>query len=133
MPATITIQVRDENFSGGVIRETPVGFSRERVTVQDIIESRVRQEVEQYNKKMPGVFQGLVEPSDAEKAINGVKLKPKKVVDAEKQVYVALDAFQKNGFFVMVDNQQCHDLDQEVLLTPRTSISFIKLTPLVGG
>lgn len=129
----ITIAIRDENFSGKVMQEMQVGFASETVTIKDIIEARVRQEVERYNAKLPDYYNGLIEPNDAEKTINGYKLRTRKPIDAEKQVYVALDAFQKNGFFVLVDNQQCESLDQQVQLRTGTHIGFVKLTPLVGG
>jgi len=48
-------------------------------------------------------------------------------------VYVALDAFQKNGFFILVDNKQLEELNQEIRLTEHSKISFVKLTPLIGG
>lgn len=129
----VTLSIRDENFAGKVLQEVLVGFSTETVTIKEIIEARVRAEVETYNRKMPDYFNGLVEPSDAEKTLNGYKLRSRKLIDAEKQVYVALDAFQKNGFFVLVDNQQCTSLEQQVILTSDTQIGFLKLTPLVGG
>lgn len=129
----ITISVKDENFSGKVLQEVFVDFSSNTVTIKDIIEARVRQEVDRYNQKLPEYYNGLIEPSDAEKTINGYKLRSKKPIDPEKQVYVALDAFQKNGFFVLVDNQQCTALDQTVPLQTTTQIGFVKLTPLVGG
>jgi hypothetical protein len=129
----ITISIRDENFSGTVLQEVKVGFETEAVRVKDIIEARVRQEVELYNKKLPDYFNGLIEPSDAEKTINGYKLRSRKLIDGEKQVYVALDAFLKNAFFVLVDNEQCESLEQSVKLTANTHIGFVKLTSLVGG
>lgn len=133
MTAAFTVSVKDENFSGKVLQEVLIGFNSETVSIKDIIEARVRQEVENYNKRLPEYYRGLVEPSDAEKTINGYKLKSRKPIDAEKQLYVALDAFQKNGFFVLVDNQQCSSLEQLVQLHRDSSISFLKLTALVGG
>ena len=133
MPKTITISIKDENFSGKVIQELMIDFKSETVTIKDIIEARVRQEVSNYNDKLPEYFTGLIEPTEAEKTLNGYRLRSKKPIDAEKQVYVALDAFQKNGFFVLVDSQQCSSLNQTVTLGNDTRISFIKLTPLVGG
>jgi hypothetical protein len=129
----ITIAIRDENFSGKILQEVNVNFSSETVTVKDVIEARVRSEVENYNKKLPDYFNGLIEPNDAERTLNGFKQRSKKPIDAEKQVYVALDAFQKNGFFVLVDSKQCNSLEENVTLRPGTHISFVKLTPLVGG
>ena len=133
MSNTVTIAVKDENVSGKVLQEISLGFDAATVSIKEIIEARVKQEVENYNKRLPEYYNGLIEPGDAEKTINGYKLRNKRIIDAEKQVYVALDAFQKNGFFVLVDNKQCTTLEQTVQLRNDTTVSFIKLTPLVGG
>jgi hypothetical protein len=129
----MTITIKDETFGGKILNEISLEFKTEQVSIKDIISERVSQEVKNYNSKLPEYFFGLVEPSDAEKTLNGYKLKPKKLIDGEKQVYTALDAFQKNAFFVLVDNIQSESLEQMVELKKSTVISFIKLTPLVGG
>jgi len=133
MPSAITVSVKDENFSGKILQEVLVNFKSENVTVKEIIEARVRQEVENYNKKLPEYYNGLVIPTDAEKTANGHRLRSKQPIDTEKQIYVALNAFQKNGFFVLIDDMQASSLDQEVHLHKDSHISFVKLTPLVGG
>ena len=129
----MVIIIKDETFAGKVLNELSLEFKSEQVSVREIISGRVMQEVDNYNKKLSGFFNGLVEPTDAEKTLNGFKLKPKKLIDGEKQVYTALDAFQKNGFFVLIDNVQSENLDEVVDLRKDTRISFINLTPLVGG
>ncbi len=129
----MTITVTDETFAGQVLNELLLEFKTEWVTVEDIISARVQQEVDSYNKRLPEFFKGLIEPSDAEKTLNGFKLKPLKKIDAEKQIYTALHAFQNNGFFVLVDNFQSDSLQQRLELKHNTTVSFIKLTPLVGG
>ena len=133
MIPAITVAIKDENFSGKVLQEVMIGFESDTVSVGEIIEQRVRQEVENYNSRLPEYYNGLIQPSEAEKTINGFKLRTKKPIDAEKQVYTALDAFQKNGFFVLIDDHQHSSLEQSVHLSPDTRISFVKLTPLVGG
>lgn len=125
--------VKDENFAGKILREISLEFKTELVTVKDIITERVSQEVNDYNTKLPEYFNGLVEPTEAEKTLNGFKLKQKKLIDAEQQVYTALDAFQKNAYFVLIDNIQSESLAQVVPLSQSTTISFVKLTPLIGG
>jgi len=127
------ITIKDETFAGNILRELNLEFASETVTVKDIITERVTTEVENYNNKLPEYYNGLIEPTDAEKTLNGYKLKPRKLIDAEQQVYTALNAFQKNGFFLLIDNIQSESLEQMVTLTNNTNISFIKLTPLVGG
>jgi hypothetical protein len=133
MSNVFILNLKDETFSGKVMQEISVSFQSEFVTIKEIIEARVRQEVNAYNNKQPEYYNGLIEPSEAEKTINGYRLRNKQQIDAEQQIYVALDAFQKNGFFVLVDNQQCTSLEQQVKLSDATHVSFIKLTPLVGG
>ena len=130
---TITLTMTDESISGKATNSLQVQFSTALTTVRDIIEARVRAEVEQYNHKMPEYFKGLIEPGEAEKTLNGYKLKEKRKLDAEKQCFVALEAFQKNGFFLLIDNIQSESPDQMIVINEHTKISFIKLTPLVGG
>lgn len=127
------VTIKDETFAGKVLHELNLEFATETVTVKDIITERVLKEVENYNNKLPEYFKGLIQPSAAEKTLNGYKLKTRKKIDGEKQVYTALDAFQKNGFFVLIDNLQSESLTQKVELSQDTSISFVQLTPLVGG
>jgi hypothetical protein len=131
--SAITITINDETTSGVITNQIKVSFSSELTTVKDIIEARVYAEVEAYNNKMPEYYKGLIKPSDAEQTLNGYKVKDKKRVDAEKQVYTALDAFNKNGYFVLIDNIQAESLEQMVVINSKTTVSFVKLTPLVGG
>lgn len=129
----MVVKILDQTGGGKITNEISVTFSRERLTVKDIIEARVNKEVELYNRKLPDYFSGLIQPSSAESTLNGYRMKDRKKIDAEKQIYVALDAFLKNGFFMLVDDKQVESLDQEVLVSSNTTISFVKLTPLVGG
>ncbi len=131
--STITLLIKDETFGGDTLNELEVTFSSELTTVKEIINARVKAEVENYNNKMPEYYKGLIQPGDAEKTINGFKIKDRKKVDAEKQYLVALNAFQKNGFFILIDNIQSESLEQMVVINKNTNISFLKLTPLVGG
>lgn len=128
-----SILVKDETSSGKIINEISIPIKGETITVKDVIVGRVEHEVNEYNARLPEYFSGLVQPSEAEKTLNGYRMKEKKKVDAEKQVYVALDAYQKNGYFVLVDDKQAESLDQQIQVKSNTVVSFVKLTPLVGG
>ncbi len=126
------VTIKDDTLGGSTIHSVEVDFSSEELTVREIIQERVESEVYNYNKKSSEVFNGLIQPTDKETRLNNKK-QDRKLIDAEKQVYTALDAFTKNGFFVLIDNLQVEDLEQKVKLKADTEISFIKLTPLVGG
>lgn len=129
----ITLKIIDETAGGKVLNEVEVSFQNELTTVQDIINTRVYSEVKAYNNKMPEYYRGLIQPGEAETTLNGFKLKQRKKIDAEQQIFTALDAFKRNGFFVLIDNIQAESLEQMVVINPNTTISFLKLTPLVGG
>ncbi len=55
MVSGVNISIRDEDFSGHILNEIQVNFSSKTVTVKDIIENRVREEVALYNHKASGV------------------------------------------------------------------------------
>ncbi|WP_420571510.1 hypothetical protein [Kordia sp.] len=130
----MTITIKDESLTGDILNQIQIAVASEIVTVKDIITARVSAEVEAYNNKLPEYFKGFIRPTESEKTLNGYKLKNKrKKIDAEEQSFIAFDAFQKNGFLVLVDDQQAESLEQEVLVTKTTTVSFVKLTPLVGG
>lgn len=128
----IILNIKDENGLGEIYNEMKLSFDRIEVSIHDIITERVFQEVESYNQKSEKARFSLVQPSPEEALLN-TKKRQKKVVNAEKQVDVALKAFSSNGFFILVDDEQAENLEQVVTIKPDTSISFVKLTPLVGG
>lgn len=131
MPATLTI--KDETTSGQTVNTFTLDCLTERMTVRELIRARIYQEVQDYNLKQPEHFRGLVQPSDAERTLNGFKLRPHQKIDWEEQFKRACDAFGRNGFFVLVGDQQAETLDEEFEVKVDTEVSFVKLVPLVGG
>ncbi|WP_445955452.1 hypothetical protein [Yeosuana sp.] len=126
--------LKDITFTGDILNQITIAVKNERTTVKELIAARVEAEVEAYNKKLPEYFNGLIQPTNAEKTLNGFKIRDRKQkIDVEKQVLIAYDAFQKNGYFILIDDQQADDLEQEVLVNKSTEINFVKLTQLVGG
>jgi hypothetical protein len=131
----LTLTMQDETMAGKILRAIEIQLENELTTVRDLISARVRHEVEHYNNHASEYYQGLIRPTDAEMTLNGYeyKMRAKRFVDPEKQVYIALDAFKKNSFFVMIDNLQVADLEDEILVEANSKVSFIRLMPLVGG
>jgi hypothetical protein len=131
--ATTTVTVYDETPAGVRSEGLRLEFLTARITARELIRKRVYEEVREYNLKEPGVFRGLVEPTGAERLLNGYKLKERRKIDWEGQARKAEDAFQRNGFFMLVDDQQVEELDDPIDLRLGTQVSFVKLMPLVGG
>jgi hypothetical protein len=128
-----TITIRDETLTGQSIAEYPLDLLTERVTVRELIRSRVYQEVQDYNRRRPETFHGLVQPTAAEQTLNGFRVREHQQIEWKRQFERACDAFEHNGFFVLVDDRQPDSLDEEITVTPDTCVSFVKLVPLVGG
>ncbi len=125
--------IRDENTLGGVDRTFVLDFLTERITVRELIRSRVYQEVKDYNTQRPEIFQGLVQPTDTERALNGYKLREARSIDWEQQFKKAIAAFESNGFLILVGDEQATELDEEIVIAPQMAVTFLKLVPLVGG
>lgn len=132
MPFTLT--VRDETTAGDRSDAITLEFPTEHITVRELIRERIYQEVEDYNRHAgTKVFRGLVEPSDAEKTLNGVKLPRERRIDWKAQFEKACEAFEKSRVLVLVGDHQAESLDETVTLTRGVEVSFLKLVPLVGG
>ncbi len=54
-------------------------------------------------------------------------------IDAQAEVKKALGAFKAGAYFVMIDGRQVERLDEEITFAPGTKVTFLRLTPLVGG
>ncbi|HWH69828.1 MAG TPA: hypothetical protein VNT26_10605 [Candidatus Sulfotelmatobacter sp.] len=131
MPTTLTIH--DETAAGQKTNTFTLDCLTERLTVRELIRARIYQEVQDYNLKQPEYFRGLVEPSAAERTLNGYKLRQHRKINWQEQYERALQAFEKNGFFVLVGDRQAESLEEAFEVKVDTEVSFIKLVPLVGG
>jgi hypothetical protein len=108
-------------------------FLTDRITVRELIRRRVYQEVKDFNVSQPQYFKGLVQPTDTEQTLNGFRMRSRRQIDWEKQFENAITAFERNGFLILVDDEQITELEEEIAIAPETVVSFLKLVPLVGG
>jgi len=127
------ITVRDETATGEAVGGLTLDFLTERITVRELIRSRVYQEVQEYNAARSGLFRGLVQPDDAERTADGFRLRKARTINWERQFDLAVKAFRGNGVIILVDGQQVEELDQEIELRSDTHVAFLRLVPLVGG
>jgi hypothetical protein len=127
--------IRDETTAGlGKTEHTfTVHVSGEKISIRELIRQRITQEVDHYNKSQPAVFRMLIQPNNTEKTLNGFKFQKPRFIDPLVQYEKAIEAFEGNGFVILVDDHQVEDLDTEIALHPETSVTFLKLIPLVGG
>jgi len=128
-----TLTIHDETASGRTVDELTISYGPPTITVRELVRLRVREEVARHNANPSTTFRGLVRPTDAEQAANGYELRKVRTLDWEAQADVAVDAFTRNGFFILVGDRQVLDLDEVVDLAGDPHIAFVRLTPLAGG
>lgn len=121
------------DLSSGSGTITVLDFLTERVTVREMIRTRVYQEVKDYNTQPSKRFYGFVQPTEAENTVNGYELSKPRLIDWEEQFKRAIAAFNNNGFIILINNEQAADLNDEITISPDTTVTFLKLIPLVGG
>jgi hypothetical protein len=133
----------------------------ERMTARDLIRCRIEADVAIHNAAERARFDGeiaaqeanretnrdprnqwLVTPGAIERALNGprgvygpgVKARKRMTsIKSEPLIAVALEAFARNGFFMIFDGRQIVDLDEVLTVEQDSTVTFLRLVPLVGG
>jgi hypothetical protein len=130
------ITIRDATVAGVSLQENVLAFSQGPVTVRELIRRRVYHEVESHNNEaLRDTFKGLVQPRGAQRTADGYRYRlpvPRRI-DPEEQFERACEAFAANGFFLLVGDRQAESLDEVIDPERATTVSFVKLLPLVGG
>jgi hypothetical protein len=110
------------------------------VTLRELVEHVVREEVAAFRQRQQDrvMFRALTarqieEAAERGKIASGGSEIPPQNVDGDAAVDAALTAFEDGLYFVVVDDQQAKELDQQVFLGPDSRITFIRLTLLAGG
>ncbi len=131
-----SIVIRDESMSGKTLAEVTVELPSEQITVQELIRSRVYQEVRESNARAAAKkneTQELVPPSATELALNGPRSNHFTHVDWQTQFDKAVDAFRANRIMILVNDRQVMSLEDQIEIHSQTRISFLRLTMLMGG
>jgi len=102
----------DETTGGERVPAWVMEVFEERLELRELIRRRVHQEVAERN------------------AARNAGTEP---ADPRRQLDLALTAFARNGFVVLVGDRQVEELDEVVELRRDTEVTFLRLVPLVGG
>lgn len=129
----VSVTVHDQSSTGRVSGAVTLSDVPAASTLRDLIRTRVREEVASYNAGPKPVFEGLVMPEGATLALGGFAMPRPRPIDWERHADQAIESFGRNGFFVLVDDRQVTDLDEELALTADSDVRFVRLVALVGG
>src|SRR5258708_2947030 len=100
MPFTLEIESRQLSERAA----DPLELRENTLTVRELIESRVRQQLPDRNG-----------------------------IEVRRALKDALAAFHRSTYLVILDDRRLEDLDEEVTLTPIARLTFWRLLPLAGG
>ena len=135
----IKVTLRDESVPRSDVIESILHIRSVRLTAQELITERVQAECDNRLTMTHGRHAPETIQRDAkEKALNGT-VKPHVLLSADsdefvaQQIEIALAAFQRNSLILLVDDTQIEQLDEVIQLNSSTVVTFLKLTPLVGG
>lgn len=128
------LTIFDETTGGGRCEALVLSLPHPTITVRELIRTRIFEEVQRFNLAAPsGPYVGFVQPTDAEVAVKGVRVRPGRKLDWHQQAEAALAAFAVQRLLVLVDDRQALSLDQEIEVHDSTEVTFLNLVPLVGG
>jgi len=116
-----------------VASDTPITLRR---LIADIVRDQVQQfEDRQQQRQFLRVLteRDIAEGAQRGKIESGATDVPLQPVDVAEAVETALLAFQDGLYLVAIDEETIESLDQELLLTEESRITFIRLTLLAGG
>jgi hypothetical protein len=133
MPAHVAVTIVDQVPGGGRQVACTLQLWSEKITARDLMTRRVRHEIDAYNADKSDIFLGLVQPTDAERSLNGWRVKKLRTIDVDAQIAAACEAFSAGRILLLVDDRQVETLDEEFALTRDAEVCFYKLVPLVGG
>ena len=127
-----TLTLFDETTAGDLRTAVTLHLPAPTITARELIRARVFEEVKAYNEKLPETFAALVQPTGAVRDPDGFRMEPRKL-DWHEQSRIALEAFERNGFVLLVDDRQIEELEEEIRVRPETRVTFLRLIPLMGG
>ncbi|MCK6612146.1 MAG: hypothetical protein L6Q78_14035 [Bacteroidia bacterium] len=124
----VKIAVKEELLDGKIISEWLFDWNEKRITLEDLIIAKVEKQLQEKESQLQ------VSPKLMEQILNQDKKEmslPK--IDRKKAIEEAIQAFKSTRFFVLVDGIQIDELQTKLEIKSKSSIQFIRLTPLIGG
>jgi hypothetical protein len=121
-----TLTIRDETSAGRLIGRFDIPVGPSRLTLGQLIRTRVREEVARYNVEKGNVFQGLVRPIDAEDVRDGYRLAQPRSLNWEDLAGVALASFERSGYAVVIDGHRVSDLATTIDVAAEPDVAFLR-------
>jgi hypothetical protein len=119
-----SVTIHDRTSTGDPTGTITLPGLPDRITLRELIRTRVREEVARYNLRPWGIFQGFIQE---------IGLPEREPIDWVTRADAAIDLFLANGFIVLVNGAQVVDLETRLDLRGDLDVRFIRLTALGGA
>jgi vacuolar-type H+-ATPase subunit F/Vma7 len=127
----VELLIRDQDLGRQPSPTISLAIPSERISIREIIRSRVYQAVQDQNAKRRNASSAH-QPSVVERDLNGAKRI--KSIGWQFHFDQAVEAFDQGRLVILVDEHQAESLDEEVdVIHSQTLVTFLRLVPLVGG
>lgn len=124
-----TITLQDASLQGQQQSPWQMNIFEEQSTLREILRSRIYQEVSEYNAQKRSQSLCLITLMP----VGRPQADAAPPVDWQIHYKRAVEAFKKKRYLVLINGRQMTKLDAPVHLTDQTTITFLKLIPLIGG
>ena len=134
----LNVNVKSVSGKKNRITAIPVTYSREDMTLRELIEETVRYCVNDYNKKkenselLRALLPQEIEDKAAQGKISFEVIYGEKDADLKKATDDAIEAFSDGAVAIFADENRLENLDEELKLNEIQSLTFIKLVMLAG-
>lgn len=134
----LNVNVKSVSGKKNRITTIPVTYSREEMTVRELIEETVRYCVNEYNdrKENGELLRALLPKEIEDKAAQGKisfgVINGEKDADLKKATDDAVEAFSDGVVAIFADDKRLESLEEELKLNEIQSLTFIKLVMLAG-
>ena len=124
------VVVRDQVLGGADVVGVTLTFPVERITVRELIRSRVYQEVEDYNRsKQETPYKAWAAQSGHSPAPQGRGAEVVWRTEYDR----ACEAFERKRVFVLIGDRQATTLDEKIDVSRDIEVTFVRLVLLAGG
>lgn len=134
--AAETIRIYDEAVGGERSLRMELPRSDERVPAAELIRRRVAKDLAAWRRREENAPEGLAagfRDGIRDGFAEGAMPCPWGKMDEEAACRVALEAFDRQAFVLLVDSLHVEDRDTIVRLDETSEVTFLRLVPLVGG
>jgi hypothetical protein len=127
-----TIEMRDVSPGGHLLSEAVVEDLPVRTTLRQVLDTRVRAEVDRYNRELGPTYRGLVQPEDAIRFSDGFRMRAPRRLDADHLLTAVQEAVTAGVVVFEVEGERVGNLGHELDLTRTVTITTVMVRPIVA-